>query len=306
MISKEVYSEAIFKAIKRGSTIISADVAEAFQRAIAKETYPAAREGLEKTFESIRLSAKMGNPACPDTGWPIFYFKVGNECVLEGGMMALEEATRDAVRRATREGYLRATMKHPLTGYDPGDNVGSNVPDFTYQFVPGADLEVTYVAKGGGSECFGGTRHRVVAFADGIKGIEKFVIDSFVEATRSGGICPPNVLGIGIGGTANIAANLAKEAACLRTVGSHNPDPQFRKIEEELYEALNSLGVGIMGIGGDTSVLGVHVEYAYTHIAGICVAISSNCMVARRGSYRILADGTVEEMTDPNWFEGRD
>ena len=305
MITKNTYEQAIFNAIKKGSTVISPDVAAAFEAAIAKESRPAAKEGLQKTLDSIRISAEMGNPACPDTGWPIFYFKVGNECVLEGGMMALEEATRNAVRRATKEGYLRATMKHPLTGYDPGDNIGENVPNFTYQFVPGADFEVTYVAKGGGSECFGGTRHRVVAFADGIKGIEKFVIDSFVEATRSGGICPPNVLGIGIGGTANIAANLAKEAACLRTVGSHNPDPQFRQIEEDLYEALNSLGVGIMGIGGDTSVLGVNVEYAYTHIAGICVAISSNCMVARRGSYRVTADGQIEEMTSPDWFVGR-
>ena len=114
-----------------------------------------------------------------------------------------------------------------------------------------------------------------------------------------GGAC------IGIGGTANIAANLAKEAACLRTIGSHHPDAPFRQIEEDLYEALNSLGVGIMGIGGDTSVLGVNVEYAHTHIAGICVAISSNCMVARRGSFRVLADGTVEEMDSPDWFEGR-
>jgi len=305
LILKEIYQEAIFNAIKKGSTVISPDVAAAFEAAIAKESRSAAKEGLQKTLDSIRISAQMGNPACPDTGWPIFYFKVGNECQLEGGMMALEEATRNAVRRATKEGYLRATMKHPLTGYDPGDNIGENVPNFTYQCVPGGDFEVTYVAKGGGSECFGGTRHRVVAFADGIKGIEKFVIDSFVEATRSGGICPPNVLGIGIGGTANIAANLAKEAACLRTVGSHNPDPQFRQIEEDLYEALNSLGVGIMGIGGDTSVLGVNVEYAYTHIAGICVAISSNCMVARRGSYRVTAAGQIEEMTSPDWFVGR-
>ena len=305
MIKRSIYEKAIFDAICKGSTTISPDVRGAFESAIAKESRPAAKEGLTKTLESINLSAIRKNPACPDTGWPIFYFKVGNECELEGGLMALEEATRCAVRKATKEGFLRATMKHPLTGFDPGDNVGSNVPNFTYQFVPGADLEVTYVAKGGGSECFGGTRHRVVAFADGVKGIEKFVVDSFVEATRSGGICPPNILGIGIGGTANIAANLAKEAACLRTIGSKNPDPEFARIEEDLYKALNSLGVGIMGIGGDTSVLGVHVEYAYTHIAGICVAISSNCMVARRGSYRVKADGTVEEMESPNWFNGR-
>ena len=305
MIKRELFEQVIFDAIAKGSTTIAPDVCNAFENAIAKESRAAAKEGLSKTYESIKKSAKLRNPACPDTGWPIFYFKIGNDCQLEGGMMALEEATRRAVRRATKEGFLRATMKHPLTGYDPGDNIGSNVPNFTYQFVPGDSLEVTYVAKGGGSECFGGTRHRVVAFADGIKGIEKFVIDSFVEATRSGGICPPNILGIGIGGTANIAANLAKEAACLRTVGSHNPEPQFRQIEEDLYKALNSLGVGIMGIGGDTSVLAVNVEYAYTHIAGICVAISSNCMVARRGSFRILADGTVEQMDSPAWFEGR-
>ena len=305
MISKEIYENAIFQAICKGATTIAPDVKAAFEKAIQKESRPAAKEGLSKTLESIQLSAKLRNPACPDTGWPIFYFKVGNDCQLEGGFMALEEATRNAVRRATKEGFLRATMKHPLTGADPGDNIGSNVPNFTYQFVPGDAFEVTYVAKGGGSECFGGTRHRVVAFADGIKGIEKFVIDSFVEATRSGGICPPNVLGIGIGGTANIAANLAKEAACLRTIGSHHPDASFRQIEEDLYTALNSLGVGIMGIGGDTSVLGVNVEYAHTHIAGICVAISSNCMVARRGSFRVLADGTVEEMDSPDWFEGR-
>ena len=303
MIPRAVYEKVIFETIRKGSTVIAPDVRKAFEQAIDRETMDAAREGFERTYESIRLSAKRDNPACPDTGWPIFYFKVGNECRLEGGLMGLEEATRSAVREATQKGYLRKTMKHPLTGHDPGDNIGKNVPNFTYQFVPGDSIEITYVAKGGGSECFGGTQHRVVAFADGVKGIEKFVIDAFVSATRSGGICPPNVLGIGIGGTANIAANLAKEAACLRPVGSHHPEPAFRQIEEDLYEALNSLQVGIMGIGGNTSVLGVNVEYAHTHIAGICVAISSNCMVARRGSYRILADCTVEEMDEPNWFE---
>ena len=187
----------------------------------------------------------------------------------------MEEAARRSVRKATKEGYLRATMKHPITGFDPGDNIGVNIPDFTYKFVEGDEIEITYVAKGGGSECFGGTRHRVIAFADGIEGIEKFIIDSFVRSVRAGAVCPPSVLGIGIGGTANIAANLAKEAACLRTVGSSHPDPRFAKIEQDLYEALNSLGIGIMGSGGAASVLGVNVEYAYTHIAGIAVATST-------------------------------
>ena len=303
MIKVSVYEQAIFETIKRGATKLSDDVKEGFVKAIEKETSPSAKAGLEKTLQSMEMSTVRENPLCPDTGWPVFYFKVGNEAQIEGGLKELENATRRAVAKATELGYLRATMKHPLTGYDPGNNIGENIPNFTYKFVDGKDLEVTYVAKGGGSECFGGTRHRVVAFADGVEGIKKHVVDCFVASTRAGAICPPSVLGVGIGGTANVAANLAKEAACLRTVGSHHPDPQFRKIEEDLYKALNSLGIGIMGAGGDTSVLAVIVEYAYTHIAGICVATSSNCMVARRASTSITSDNQVIALKSPTWFE---
>ena len=305
MIKTEIYENALFETIKRGATVISDDVKDAFTAAIAREARPDAKNGLTATLQSMEMSEKRENPLCVDTGWPIFYFKVGNKCELEGGFMALEESARRAVAKATKLGYLRATMKHPLTGYDPGDNIGMNIPDFTYKFVEGDGIEISYAAKGGGSECFGGTRHRIVAFADGIKGIEKFVIDSFVASARAGAVCPPSVLGIGIGGTANVAANLAKEAACLRTVGSHHPDPMFRKIEEDLYAALNSLDIGILGAGGSTSVLAVNVEYAYTHIAGIACATSTNCMVARRASTRIYADGRVMRMKSPMWFGDR-
>lgn len=303
MIKTQVYEKALFETVKKGATVISDDVKAAFVHAIEKETSQSAKAGLEKTLKSMEMSSVRENPLCVDTGWPIFYFKVGNECVIEGGFTALEDAARRAVAKATEKGFIRATMKHPLTGYDPGNNIGMNIPDFTYKFVPGSDIEITYVAKGGGSECFGGTRHKVVAFADGVDGIKKFIVDCFIASTRAGAICPPSVLGIGIGGTANVAANLAKEAACLRTVGSKNPDPMFAKIEEDLYEALNSLGIGIMGAGGDTSVLAVNVEYAYTHIAGICVATSSNCMVARRASTKISADNQISILKSPTWFD---
>ena len=305
MIRIETYEKALFETIKRGATEISPDVKDAFVKAINKEENLDAKSGLEATLKSMEMSKVRENPLCVDTGWPIFYFKVGNQCELEGGFVELENAARRAVARATELGYLRATMKHPLTGYDPGNNIGMNIPDFTYQFVDGDAIEMSYAAKGGGSECFGGTRHRIVAFADGIKGIEKFVIDSFVASARAGAVCPPSVLGIGIGGTANVAANLAKEAACLRTVGSKHPDPMFAKIEEDLYEAINSLGIGILGAGGSTSVLAVNVEYAYTHIAGIACATSTNCMVARRASTRIDANGKVTKMISPNWFGDR-
>lgn len=305
MIKTEIYEQVLFETIKRGATEISPDVKNAFVKAIEREESTDAKKGLEATLKSMEMSQIRENPLCVDTGWPIFYFKVGNQCEIEGGFVELENAARRAVARATELGYLRATMKHPLTGYDPGNNIGMNIPDFTYQFVDGDSIEISYAAKGGGSECFGGTRHRIVAFADGIKGIEKFVIDSFVASARAGAVCPPSVLGIGIGGTANVAANLAKEAACLRTVGSKHPDPMFAKIEEDLYEAINSLGIGILGAGGNTSVLAVNVEYAYTHIAGIACATSTNCMVARRASTRIAADGTATKMISPNWFGDR-
>ena len=305
MIKTEVYEQVLFETIKRGATEISPDVKDAFVRAIEKEKNADAKKGLEATLKSMNMSQVRENPLCVDTGWPIFYFKVGNKCEIEGGFVELENAARRAVAKATELGYLRATMKHPLTGYDPGNNIGMNIPDFTYQFVDGDAIEISYAAKGGGSECFGGTRHRIVAFADGIKGIEKFVIESFVASARAGAVCPPSVLGIGIGGTANVAANLAKEAACLRTVGSKHPDPMFAKIEEDLYKALNSLNIGILDAGGSTSVLAVNVEYAYTHIAGIAVATSTNCMVARRASSRIDADGNITKMRSPNWFGDR-
>ena len=284
MIRTEVYEKVLFETVKRGATEISPDVQEAFEAAIERESNADAKKGLVATLESMKMSAIRENPLCVDTGWPIFYFKVGNQCQLEGGFVELENAARRAVAKATEKGYLRATMKHPLTGFDPGNNIGMNIPDFTYQFVDGDSI---------------------VAFADGIAGIEKFIIDSFTASARAGAVCPPSVLGIGIGGTANVAANLAKEAACLRTVGSHHPDPMFAKIEEDLYKALNSLGCGILGAGGDTSVLAVNVEYAYTHIAGIAVATSTNCMVARRASTRIDADNRVTPMKSPMWFGDR-
>ncbi len=305
MITREVMREAIFKTIKKGSCHISPDIHRAFEKAIAEEKSAVSKKAFEGTLKSLDVSIERECLACPDTGWPLFFCKVGGDVRLEGGIPALEEVSREMVVRATREGYLRSTMKHPLTGADPGTNVGMNIPGFTYRFVPGDALQITYVAKGGGSECFGGTRYRVIAFADGLVGIEKSIIDWYIAASRAGAICPPAVLGVGIGGSADIATNLAKEAAALRIVGSRHPEPEFARIEEELTAAINELGIGAMGSGGETSVFAVHVEYSLTHLAGIAVAMSANCMVARRATTKIYADGKSEELDDPNWFDGR-
>ena len=305
MISKKVLEEAIFRTIKKSSCQISPDVHSAFEEAIQGEASGVARQALTKTLESLDLSTERECLACPDTGWPLFFAKVGSEARIKGGLAAFEEISRAMVAKATKEGFLRNTMKHPLTGADSGTNVGMNVPAFSYRFVPGDFFQVSYVAKGGGSECFGGTRYRVVAFADGIVGIEKTIIDWYLAAARAGAICPPAILGIGIGGTADIAAHLAKQAATLRIVGSRHPEPIFAKMEEDLFAALNDLGIGAMGAGGKTSVFAVHAEYSLTHIAGIAVAMSANCMVARRATTKIHADGRLEELDHPQWFNGR-
>lgn len=305
MIKREVYEEALYQACRRATTVISRDVEKAFVDAIAVETNPNAKRGFETTLSSLRKSAERDNVVCCDTGWPMYFFKIGIDCQLEGGVLGLEDAARSAVARCTKDGYLRANIKHPLTGYDPGNNCGPNAPIMTVKFAPGADLEITYCAKGGGSECFGGTRQQVIAFADGIKAFEKCIIDWYAEATWQGATCPPSVLGIGIGGTANESANLAKEAAVLRAIGSHNSAPEFAKMEDDLFDALNNLNVGIMGVGGKTSVFAVNVEYAFTHLDGIVISMASNCMVARRASYRVKADSTIELMDNAMWFGDR-
>lgn len=305
MLNQETLENIIFETVKKAACHIPPDVQAAFEKAIAREKSAPSKRAFEATLESLMRSIKNETLACPDTGWPLFFFKIGNEVKIEGGVLALEDISKKVVARATKEGYLRATMKHPLTGADPGNNIGMNVPGFTYKFVPGDSLQVTFVPKGGGSECFGGTRYQVMAFADGIVGIEKFIVDSYIAACRAGAICPPSVLGIGIGGTADICTKLAKQAATLRLIDSRHPDPEIAKIEATLFEALNGLKIGAMGSGGETSVFAVNVEYAYTHIAGIAVAMNANCFIARRATTKIYADGGVEELDDPNWFDRR-
>jgi L(+)-tartrate dehydratase alpha subunit len=305
MIAHKILEDAIFTTIKKSSTHISPDIHAAFEKAIKTEKSQASKRAFEATLKSLDLSKTNENLACPDTGWPLFFYKIGNDAEIEGGFLALEAISRSMVEKATQAGYLRATMKHPLTGADPGNNIGMNVPNFTYKFVPGDSIQVTYVAKGGGSECFGGTRYRMIAFADGLVGIEKFIIDCYIAASRAGAICPPSVLGVGIGGTSDIATKIAKEAATLRLIGTHHPEPEIDKIEQDLYTAISGLHIGGMGSGGETSVFAVNVEYAYTHLAGIAVAMNANCWVARRATTKIYSDGSTEQLDNPSWFEGR-
>lgn len=305
MIKLETFKNAIYDTIVRATTTIAPDIDKAFRDAIEKEKEGLGKVALETTYQNVLYGVENHCLVCSDTGWPLFFIKLGEDAELEGGNAKLEEYCKDMVAKATGNAFLRATVKHPITGYDTGNNVGSNVPAFTYHIVPGEDIEVTYVSKGGGSECFGGTRYQVLGFADGIEGIEKFVIESYIAGCRAGKICSPSLIGVGVGGTADISAKLAKEASSLRPIGSRHPEPVIAELEERLEKAINMLGIGCFGLGGSQSVFCVNVEYAFSHIGGIAVSMGASCCITRRATTKIKDDNKTEIKQVPDWFEGR-
>ncbi len=301
MISSDTLGAAISSAIIKATSELPPDVVNALEKAINQEKYQLAKESLTATLESCKQAKEKKGLLCPDTGWPLFFIKIGEDAKIEGGFLELEKIAKEKVKECTEKGYLRPTMVHPISRIGKGDNIGDHIPHFTYKFFPGSYIEITFVPKGGGSELFGGTRYRVLAPSDIPAGIKKFVVDSYVRAAIAGKICPPSVLGVGIGGTSDICMELAKEAAVLRPIGSHNPDKEIAELENELKEAINNLGIGPMGIGGTTSVFAVHIEYAYVHTAGLPVSINANCAIARRATVRVRDSG-FEFLDDPKWF----
>ena len=304
MIRSETFSQAVYQAICRASTVAPADVFAAFERGLKSEE-GLAQQALARTYDNICYAREQDRLACSDTGWPLFYLKIGEEAKLEGGLAQIEDICREMVIKATDDAHLRPTVKHPLTGFDTNNNVGENVPAFTYKFVKGDGFEITFVAKGGGSECFGGTRYRMVAFADGTAGVEKFILDSYIDGCRSGKICPPAIIGVGIGGTADISAKLAKQASSLRLVGSRHSEPLIAEMEERLYRGINNLGIGAFGLGGTVSAFAVNIEYAFSHIGGIAVSMAASCCVTRRATMVVDSANKISEKADPQWFQGR-
>ena len=305
MIKLETFNKAIYDTIRRATTTIAPDIDKAFKEALKNEHEGLGKAALEATYENMLEGQKNELLLCSDTGWPLFFIKLGEDAKLEGGLSRLEENVNKMVAKATDDAFMRATVKHPITGHDTGNNVGSNVPAFTYHLVPGKDIEVTFVSKGGGSECFGGTRYMVMGFADGVAGVEKFIIESYIAGCRSGKICSPSLIGVGIGGTADISAKLAKEASSLRPIGSRHPEPEIAAIEERLEKAISMLGIGCLGLGGSQSLFCVHVEYAFSHIGGIAVSMSASCCITRRATTVIRDDNTTKIKPLPDWFEWR-
>jgi len=265
------------------------DVKEAIQEAYRKERSPIGKTQLEAILENIRSAEEVGIPLCQDTGLISFYLKAGSR-VKE--LDKVEAALYKAVRRATLEVPLRPNAVNPFTQKNSGDNTGRHVPCVHWRIVDGDYLEVTVFPKGAGSE--NASVLKMMKPNEGFNGLKKFVMQSVVRA--SGMPCPPTILGVGIGGGADIAVELAK-MALLKPIKEPNPDETVAKMEQELYEAVNRTGIGPMGLGGDSTTLAVKIDYAHRHPASYPVAVAFQCWAARRATARITSNGEVEYLT---------
>lgn len=292
-ITKELLKEVLYTAMCRASTIIPSDVKGALEKALSEETDPLARKHLELTLKNSEQAAAGEGLVCADTGFPLFFIKANNSVQLEGGFGMLWEAAKCATARATKESFLRPTMVNPIDRSNPGDNIGEEMPQVHLEFDDGIDgIEIIAVPKGGGSEIFG-TFYRMFFPSDGLAAVKKFVVDSIYQGCYAGKICPPAIVGVGIGGTADVCMKIAKTAATLIPLGSCNQDQEIAKLEKELLASLRNIGLGPMGSRGVNAVLGLNIKTAATHTAALPVAVNAQCSICRRHRAIVKDNGEV-------------
>ena len=247
------------------------DIIAAFKKTGETEESPVGKEILGQLLENARIAKEEKIAICQDTGFAVFFVELGDEVKVSGGNLV--EAINEGVRQGYKEGYLRKSICHPFTRKNTGDNTPAIVH---LNLVSGDQLKIVIAPKGGGSENM--SRVTMLKPSDGIEGIKKFVIERVRESGANP--CPPLVIGVGIGGTFEKAALIAKEAL-LRSVGSKNPDSELAVLEEDLLLKINDLGIGPQGLGGRTTALAVHVKMHPCHIASLPVAVNINCHASR-------------------------
>ncbi|MDR1519489.1 MAG: fumarate hydratase [Planctomycetota bacterium] len=276
---REIAAEAIRDAVRdlciEANLNLPSDVAERLRTGSVSEPWPGARATLERLVENFGLAAREGTPICQDTGMACVFLELGQDVGIVGG--GLYDAVNEGVRRGYAEGFLRkSVVADPLRRRNTGDNAPAHIQ---VEIVPGNRLRLTAAPKGFGSENM--SRLAMLAPSAGEEGVKDFV----VETARLAGSnpCPPMLLGVGIGGTFDRVALLAKKAL-LRPLDQPHPDPYYAAMESELLERVNALGIGPQGFGGQTTALGVNIEIFPTHIAGLPVAVNINCHATRHAS----------------------
>lgn len=272
----------------RALKVLPPDVKAALARARERERHPRARNILGVMLQNIDVAEARGLLVCQDTGTPVYRLRIGRGLSYDGP--ALLAAIAEGVKEATAEHSLRSSICHPITRANPQTNTGERIPQIDVEFLAeSGNVELKMMPKGSGSE--NNSFLKMLSPADGLAGIKRFVLQCVLEG--GGKPCPPTLVGIGLGGTSDLAMKLAKEAI-WRPIGAPNPDLAIAALEAELLEAINATGIGPMGLGGDTTALGVQIEYAYTHITQNPVAVTLQCWRGERAMARIYPDGRVE------------
>jgi fumarate hydratase subunit alpha len=284
MISNDAIEEACVEILRRSVTQLPMDTVNALRKGYESETGDVPRMQLKAILDNVDLAVKTGTPMCQDTGVPIFFVNIGNVEV-----NGIDGIIRAATEAATESVPLRPNAVHPLTRKNPGTNVGVRMPYINYHFSDNDYLEIGVMPKGAGSENM--SRLAMLTPAQGLKGIKEFALETMLNA--SGKPCPPVIFGLGIGGSADIAMHLGKQAL-LRPLDERHPEEEIASLEREILAAINDIGIGPMGMGGNTTLLGVNAEYAYCHTASLPVAINIQCWAARRSLVRLYPDGRAE------------
>jgi tartrate/fumarate subfamily iron-sulfur-dependent hydro-lyase alpha chain len=281
---EEAAKELYIRALK----ILPDDVKRGFDALAARETSATAKDILGTMITNIAVAERTDNLLCQDTGIPIYNVTVGRgvDFAAEDGVV-LKAAIRRGCERATREHPLRSSIVHPLTRKNEQSSCGIGVPvvhlDVSDEF---EGLRIEMIPKGSGSE--NNSWLKMALPAEGVDAIKTFVVDCVLDA--GGKTCPPTIVGVGVGGTADLCVHLAKVAA-TRPLGTHCADEQGARLEDELTRAVNLLGVGPQGLGGDATAFAVHVELAATHITMNPVAVNMQCHSARRATATITPSG---------------
>ena len=273
---REISCNAIISSIKemciQATHYLSDDMKSALYKGVEKEESPLGRQILEQLCENLKIAGEDMIPICQDTGMAVVFVEIGQEVhITDGG---LEDAINEGVRQGYVEGYLRkSVVSDPIERVNTQDNTPAIIH---YSIVPGDRFRITLAPKGFGSENMSAIR--MFKPSAGLQGIKDFIIET-VE-TAGPNPCPPMVVGVGIGGTFDKAALLAKKAL-MRPLDSSNPDPFYADLEKEMLEKVNKLGIGPQGFGGKTTAIGLNIETMATHIAGMPCAININCHVTR-------------------------
>ena len=279
---KEINARDITKLVRdlciKSNISLNGDIRERIRKASQEEPWPMARDILERILTNIQVAEEEQLPACQDTGLACVFVELGQEVHIVGGN--LREAINEGVRQGYRDGYLRkSVVRDPLERVNTGDNTPAVI---YYDIVPGEDCRITVAPKGFGTENM--SQMKMLRPSDGVEGVKEFVLKVVREAGPNP--CPPIIVGVGIGGTFDKAAILAKKAL-LRSLDQRNPKEFYDNLERELLEAINDIGIGPQGFGGATTALKVHIESYPTHFAGLPVAVNISCHVTRH-AYGVL------------------